>query len=47
MEDMLPHLLFRFAGGRNNKYTIEVLELLQGLQREWPLEVRYINTWEI
>ncbi|KAJ7055499.1 hypothetical protein C8F01DRAFT_1258377 [Mycena amicta] len=36
MEDLLPTLLFRFAGGRNPKYTIEILELLQGLKREWP-----------
>ena len=40
MEDMLPHLLFRFAGGKNSKYTIEILELLQGLQREWPEEIK-------
>lgn len=40
MEDMLPHLLFRFTGGGNNKYAIEVLELLQGLHREWPPAVR-------
>jgi hypothetical protein len=40
MEDMLPHLLFRFAGSKNSKYTIEVLELLQGLHREWPDEVK-------
>ncbi|KAF9231156.1 hypothetical protein BU15DRAFT_82749 [Melanogaster broomeanus] len=36
MEDMLPTLLFRFVGGGNSKYTIEVLELMQGLKREWP-----------
>ncbi|KAI5891102.1 uncharacterized protein SCHCODRAFT_02580387 [Schizophyllum commune H4-8] len=36
MEDMLPFLLFRFIGGNNNKYCIEVLELMQGLYREWP-----------
>jgi hypothetical protein len=40
MEDMLPHLLFRFIGGRNTKYATEVLELLQGLHREWPSEVK-------
>lgn len=43
MEDMLLHLLFWFAGGHNNKYTVEVLEFLQGLQWEWPLEVRYVT----
>ncbi|KAF9242900.1 hypothetical protein BU15DRAFT_60190 [Melanogaster broomeanus] len=40
MEDLLPTLLFRFAGGGNSKYTIEILELLQGLRQEWPDEVR-------
>ncbi|KAH7890497.1 hypothetical protein F5I97DRAFT_1933786 [Phlebopus sp. FC_14] len=29
MEETLLHLLFRFVGGNNSKYTIEVLELLQ------------------
>ncbi|KAJ7466528.1 hypothetical protein FB451DRAFT_1485526 [Mycena latifolia] len=36
IEDLLPTLLFRFAGGGNSKYTIEMLELFQGLHREWP-----------
>ncbi|KAH7921009.1 hypothetical protein BV22DRAFT_1132613 [Leucogyrophana mollusca] len=40
MEQTLPHLLFRFAGGNNSKYTIEVLELLQGLQHEWTPQVK-------
>jgi hypothetical protein len=31
MQDLLPRILFRFAGGRNSNYTLEVLELLQGL----------------
>ncbi|TFK90447.1 hypothetical protein K466DRAFT_484717 [Polyporus arcularius HHB13444] len=39
MEGILPHTLFRFAGGKNNNYTTECLELLQGLHREWPPEV--------
>jgi hypothetical protein len=39
MEDLLPTLLFRFSGGGNPKYTIEILELLQGLRREWPEDV--------
>lgn len=38
MEDMLPRLLFRFLGGRNHKYAVEILELLQGLHREWPAD---------
>ncbi|KAF8431619.1 hypothetical protein L210DRAFT_3415728 [Boletus edulis BED1] len=40
MEETLPYLLFRFAGGKNSKYTIEVLELLQCLHREWPADVK-------
>ena len=36
MKDLLPTLLFRFADGSNPKYVIEMLELFQGLQREWP-----------
>ncbi|KAJ7278639.1 hypothetical protein C8J57DRAFT_1502482 [Mycena rebaudengoi] len=39
MEDMLPDLLFRFAGGKNSNYTGEVLEMLQGLNKEWPSEI--------
>ncbi|KAK0479278.1 hypothetical protein IW261DRAFT_1626799, partial [Armillaria novae-zelandiae] len=48
MEAMLPQLLFRFVGGGNSNYTVEVLELLQGLNREWPVEVREFvceNCW--
>lgn len=39
MENILPHALLRFIGGRNSKYAIETLEMLQGLHREWPEEV--------
>jgi hypothetical protein len=39
MEDLLPTLLFQFSGGGNPEYTIEILELLQGLRREWPEDV--------
>lgn len=42
MEDMLPWLLFQFTGGRNHKYTVEILELLQGLHREWPQDIRRV-----
>jgi hypothetical protein len=42
MEDMLPHLLFRFMGGGNSKYAIEIMELLQGLHREWPPEIKSV-----
>jgi hypothetical protein len=40
MEDLLPTLACRFAGGNNPRYTTEVLELLQSIQREWPDEVK-------
>ncbi|KAJ3494148.1 hypothetical protein NLJ89_g10869 [Agrocybe chaxingu] len=40
MEDMLPHLFFRFVGGGNNKYAGEIMETLQGLHREWSPEVK-------
>ncbi|KAF8168910.1 hypothetical protein BJ912DRAFT_862407 [Pholiota molesta] len=40
VENMLPHLFFRFQGGGNGKYAGEILELLQGLHREWNPEVR-------
>ncbi|KAM5534908.1 hypothetical protein V8D89_011463 [Ganoderma adspersum] len=40
MEDLLPTLLFRFAGGSNPKNTIKILELLQKLKCEWPPEFR-------
>ena len=40
MEQTLPYLLFRFAGGKNSKYTIEILELLQCLHQEWPPDVK-------
>jgi hypothetical protein len=40
MEDMLPRILFRFVGGQNSNYVVEVLELLQGLHREWPDDLK-------
>jgi hypothetical protein len=40
IEDLLPRLLFRFAGGTNIKYALEVLELMQGLYKEWPDDLR-------
>ncbi|VDB95732.1 unnamed protein product [Peniophora sp. CBMAI 1063] len=39
MENMLPTLLCRFAGGGNPKYAIEVLDLLQCLHHEWTPEL--------
>jgi hypothetical protein len=40
MEDLLPLLLFQFSGGSNSHYTIELLELMQGLYREWTPELK-------
>ncbi|EIW75949.1 hypothetical protein CONPUDRAFT_76987 [Coniophora puteana RWD-64-598 SS2] len=40
MEDTLPYLLFRYSGGSNSRYAIEILELLHCLQREWPPELK-------
>jgi hypothetical protein len=40
IRDILPRLLFRYVGGTNSKYALEVLELIQGLQREWPDDLR-------
>ena len=39
MEMMLPHLYIRFHGGGNGNYAEEVLELMQGLEKEWPNEI--------
>src|ERR1700722_10200890 len=40
IQDLLPRLLLRFIGGGNSKYAIEVLELIQGLYREWSDDLR-------
>ena len=40
IQDMIPRLLFRFAGGKNRNYAIKMLELLQGLHKEWPDDLR-------
>lgn len=39
MESMLPYLLFRFVGSGSSNYTTEILELMQGLWKEWPAEL--------
>jgi hypothetical protein len=36
MELLLPHMFIWFNGAEKGKYAIEVLELLQGLHKEWP-----------
>lgn len=40
MEACLPRLLFRFSGGRNGNYALEVLELLQALHGEWDEQTK-------
>ncbi|EIW81866.1 hypothetical protein CONPUDRAFT_122373 [Coniophora puteana RWD-64-598 SS2] len=40
MEATLPYLLFRYAGGGNSRYAIEILELLHCIHREWPPELK-------
>ncbi|KAL1939184.1 hypothetical protein VTO73DRAFT_10225 [Trametes versicolor] len=40
MEDSLPRLLFRFSGGSNPNYAIEVCELLQCLHADWPEDLK-------
>jgi hypothetical protein len=40
--DLLLCLLFQFVGGRNKNHATEILELLQGLHREWPPDLRCI-----
>jgi hypothetical protein len=41
IQDILPRLLFRFVGGKNKNYAIEILELLQALHRERPTEFKF------
>ncbi|KAI0683598.1 hypothetical protein BC835DRAFT_1470344, partial [Cytidiella melzeri] len=40
LEDLFPCLLFQFSGGPSSNYTIELLELLQGLCLEWTDELK-------
>ena len=42
IQDILPRLLFRYVGGTNSKYALEVLELIQGLHREWPEDLQLV-----
>ena len=39
MELLLLHMFIQFNGTGKGKYAIEVLELLQGLHKEWPDEI--------
>ncbi|KAK6980827.1 hypothetical protein R3P38DRAFT_3334136 [Favolaschia claudopus] len=50
MEDMISLMLLGFIGGKNNNYSGEMFELLQGFHREWPPEIcEFIrdNCWVI
>jgi hypothetical protein len=40
MEDLLPSLLYRFQGGSNKLYAIEIMELLQRLNKEWTESIK-------
>lgn len=40
MDDLVGMLLLRFSGSSHPKYTIELMELLQGYECEWPPEVK-------
>lgn len=42
LEDLLPRLLFWYIGGGSSNYSIKILELLQGLCREWPTDLKCV-----
>lgn len=42
MRDLLPRMLFRFIAGGNTNYTVEILETIQGFEREWTDEVKCV-----
>ncbi|KAI0074983.1 hypothetical protein K474DRAFT_1600590 [Panus rudis PR-1116 ss-1] len=44
MKDCLPTLTFRFVGGGNGNYKVEMLETIQGLKREWPEDLQRFIT---
>lgn len=46
LEDLLPELLFRYVGGGSGNYTVEILELLQGLHHEWPVDLKCVTCFE-
>lgn len=41
IEILIPRLLFHFLGGGKSNYVKEMFELLQGLNKEWPEDLRY------
>ncbi len=42
LEDLLPRLLFQYISGGSSNYSIEILELLQGLHCEWPTNLKCV-----
>ena len=40
MKNMLPHLFFCFHRGSSPKYAVEMLELIQSFEKEWPQEIQ-------
>lgn len=40
MKAMLPHLFFCFHGGSSSKYAVEMLELFQSFEKEWPDDIK-------
>jgi hypothetical protein len=43
IEALIPQLLFHFIGAGSTNYSHEMLELLQGLHREWPESLRCVT----
>jgi hypothetical protein len=43
MREFMPRLFFRFSGGGNGNYATEFLEMIQGFEREWPLDLQYVR----
>lgn len=42
LENLIPRMFFRFNGGSNSHYAIELMELMQGLKHEWPDDLKYV-----
>ena len=40
MKNMLPHLSFHFHGCLSPKYAVEMLELIQTFEKEWPQDIQ-------
>ena len=44
VEALIPRRLLRYAGGGHTNYTVELLELLQGLHKEWGSDIRSVQS---